>query len=139
MPVSTHWLLVRLYPQGQIANRKKHDRNQYYKFLIKWNTKNTTVSEHFQNPLKQIIERYKIETLNTQIHDRSHSWLCTDTSIKSGGDELDLWAKGFPLTEMMRSCKCFPHVSKIPTHTYNSEINAITNKVIFLKIIVKQQ
>jgi hypothetical protein len=139
MSVSTHWLLVRLYLQGQIANRKKHHRNQYYKllpFLIKWNTKNTTMSE--QNPIKKTIERDKIDTLNTQMHDRSHSWLCTDTSIKSGGDELGLWVKGFPLTEMMRSYKCFPHVSKIPTLACNPEINAITNKVIILKIIVEK-
>ena len=32
-----------------------------------------------------IIERGKIKTVNTQIRDRSHFWLGTYTSIKSGG------------------------------------------------------
>ena len=39
------------------------------------------------------------------------SWLGTGTSIKSGGIKLVLWAQTSPLSEMMRSCKCFPHLS----------------------------
>jgi hypothetical protein len=38
-------------------------------------------------------ERDKIDTSNTQIHDLSLSWLSTDTSIKSGGIRLVLWAQ----------------------------------------------
>ena len=34
---------------------------------------------------RTIIERGKIYTLNTQIHDHSLSWLGTGTSIQSGG------------------------------------------------------
>jgi hypothetical protein len=36
----------------------------------------------------KIIERSKIDTPSTQIHDLSLSWLGTDTSIKSGGVKL---------------------------------------------------
>ena len=39
--------------------------------------------------IKTIVERVKIETPNnTQIHDRSLSWLGTGTSITSGGGKL---------------------------------------------------
>ena len=37
-----------------------------------------------------IVERGRIDTPDTQIHDRSLSWLCTGTSIKSGGAKLIL-------------------------------------------------
>ena len=41
----------------------------------------------------KIAEGCKIDTLNTQIHDRSSlSWLGTGTSIKSGSVKLILWA-----------------------------------------------
>ena len=53
-----------------------------------------------------------LDTLSI-INDRSLSWLGTDTSIKSGGVKLVLWAQTSPLIEMMQSCKCFPHVNKI--------------------------
>jgi len=46
------------------------------------------MSEQFQNPIKQIVERGKIDTPNIQIHDGSLSWVGTDTSIKSGGVQL---------------------------------------------------
>jgi hypothetical protein len=36
----------------------------------------------------KIVERGKVDTLNTKIHDRSHSCLCK----KSDGDKLILWA-----------------------------------------------
>jgi hypothetical protein len=39
------------------------------------------------------VERDKIDTPNIQVHDRSLSWLGTDTSIKSGGDKLVLWVQ----------------------------------------------
>jgi len=40
-----------------------------------------------------IEERDKIDTTNTQIHDRSLSWLGTDTSIKTGEVKLVLWVQ----------------------------------------------
>ena len=59
--------------------------------------------------IRKIVERGKIATTNTQIHDRSLSWLDTDTSIKSDGVELVLYAPTTPhippLSEMMLSCK----------------------------------
>ena len=53
-----------------------------WRFVIKWRKWNTTLSEQFQNPIKKIAERDKIKTANTQIHDRSHSWIGTGNSIK---------------------------------------------------------
>jgi hypothetical protein len=41
------------------------------------------------------------------------SFWSTRTSIKGDGVKLTLWSQISPVTEMMRSCKCFPHVSKI--------------------------
>jgi hypothetical protein len=57
-------------------------------------------------------------TSNTQIHDRSLSWLNTSTSIKGGGGKLVLWAKISLLSEMIRSCTYFPHVMNMLTLTY---------------------
>jgi len=52
-----------------------------------------TQSEQFQ--ISKIIERGKVDTSNTQIYDRSHSWLGTDISIKRGegfmGPNLPYW------------------------------------------------
>jgi len=39
----------------------------------------------------KIIERGKINTHNAYIHDRSHSWLGSGTSIKSGGVRFVSW------------------------------------------------
>jgi hypothetical protein len=64
------------------------------------------------------VERGNIDTPHTQIHDRSFSWLDTGTSIRSGVVRLVLLAQNSPLSEMMRSCKCVPYESKIPTLTY---------------------
>jgi len=51
----------------------------------------------------KIIERGKIDTPNTKIHDRSLSWLGTGTSIKSGGVKLVLWTQTSPLSAMIWS------------------------------------
>jgi hypothetical protein len=39
----------------------------------------------FPKPIRKMVERGKMDTPNTQIHDRIISWLDTDTSINSGG------------------------------------------------------
>jgi len=63
----------------------------------------------------------------THIHDRSLPWLDTDTSIKSSRVKLVLWPLTSTVNEMVQSCKCFPHVSKMPTliHVYNLEISIV--------------
>jgi hypothetical protein len=38
----------------------------------------------------KIVERGKIDTSNTHVHDSSLSWLCASTSIKSGGIKLGI-------------------------------------------------
>ena len=76
-------------------------------------------------------KRHPFDTPNTQIHDRSFSWLYTDTSINSGRVKLVLWALTSPLSDMKRSCKYILHVNKIPTLTHNlanSVIIIIVNK-----------
>ena len=63
------------------------------------NKTKTLPSQKFQ---KNILERDKVDCLS-QIHDRSHSCLCTVTSIKkSGGVKLVLWAQTFGV--IMPSC-----------------------------------
>jgi hypothetical protein len=44
---------------------------------------------------RKIVERDKIYTLNTQIHDRSLSSVGTGTAITNGGFKLVLWAHSF--------------------------------------------
>ena len=40
-----------------------------------------------------------------------------------------------PLSEVMRSCKCFPHVSKMPTITFYHANTVTTRNVIILYAI----
>jgi hypothetical protein len=52
----------------------------YLPKIIKNNkNKNTTLSEQFQNKISKIVERGKIDSTNTEIHDRSLCWLSTGT------------------------------------------------------------
>jgi len=83
----------------------------------------------------KILERGKIDTSNTQIHDRSLSLLGTDTSIKSGGVKLVVLTQIFSLSEMMRSCKYFARVSNMPTFIYNRANKVIIKNAIILKIM----
>ena len=48
-------------------------------------------------------------------------FLHTGTSIKRGGIKLVVCAQTSTLSEMMRSCKCLTHESKMPTPAYNRE------------------
>jgi hypothetical protein len=58
-------------------------------------------------------------TSNTHIHDGSITWLGTYTTIISGVVRFVLLVQISLLIEVMRSCKCFARVSKIPTFTHN--------------------
>jgi len=66
-----------------------------------------------------------MNTPSTRKHNCSFSWTGTDTSIKSGGVKLIKWAQISLLSEVMCSCKYFPHVSKMPTLIYNQANNAM--------------
>jgi len=70
---------------------------------------------------------------NTQIHDRSHSWPGTSTSIKSGEVKLFQWTQTSPLSEMTQSCKCFPKVNIMPRF-----ILSIFNILILLILFLSQ-
>ena len=48
----------------------------------------TTLSVTISKSNTNLVERLKINTPCTQLHDRSLSWLRTDTSIKSDGAKL---------------------------------------------------
>ena len=65
--------------------------------------------------------------------DSSLSWLGTGTSIKSAGVKLVLWSQTSTLSDMMRPCKSFPHVSKMPIPTYNVTNSVIINNAIILQ------
>jgi hypothetical protein len=69
--------------------------------------------------------RGKIDTAHTQIHDCSHSCLGTATSIESSEVKQVTWALATPLSEMMRPCKCFPNMSKMPILIYNQANSVI--------------
>jgi len=68
-----------------------------------------TLSEHFQNLIKKIVETKTkwMSLTGTHIHGRSCSWLRTGTSIKSGGAKITLWAHTSPLSDMMRYLSVF--------------------------------
>jgi hypothetical protein len=51
--------------------------------------------------------------------------------------KLVLRAQTFPFNEMMRSCKYFPCVSKMPTLTYNKANRILIKNAIILNIIHK--
>ena len=55
---------------------------------------------------------------NTHIHDCSLSLLSTGASMNSFRAKLLLYAQLAHLSEIMRSCKYFQLVSKMPTITY---------------------
>ena len=42
---------------------------------------------------RKIVERGKIDTTNTQIHDHSPSWPSIEIAIKSGGTKPGLWTQ----------------------------------------------
>ena len=64
------------------------------KFVFKWNTKHTMLSEQFQSKFHRLIlEIGKIDIPYTHMHDCSITWLSTGTLIKDGGAKLVLWAR----------------------------------------------
>jgi hypothetical protein len=78
------------------SNKMKKKRDPTVSTVLKFNRK--------------IIEKGKIDTPTTYLHDQSLSWLGTDTSIKSDKVKLVLLFQNSPLGEMIQSCKRFLHV-----------------------------
>ena len=68
---------------------------------------------------------------------RSLFWLGTSISIKSDGLKLVLRVQASPLSEMKRSCKCFPDASKCQS-SYITGQTAIIKNAIILNIIHKR-
>ena len=77
-----------LYPVGKL---QLSDNKLYICMKIKDNNKMKkkyhTVGAIPKSNIK-IVERRKVDTPNTHIHDSSLSWFGTGTSIKSGGAKL---------------------------------------------------
>ena len=65
----------------------------------------------------KIVERGKIDTHNTQIHDHSLFWLYIDTSIKCGSATLVLWAN--PPPPARKETTCTTSDSFIVSHVYS--------------------
>ena len=59
--------------------------------VVEWKTKIYHTVGTIPKSQCIIVDKEKIDTPNTQIHDCSVSWLDTDTSIKSGAVKLVLW------------------------------------------------
>ena len=80
--------------------------------------KNTTMSEKYQNLTKNVRNRVKIETPipNTHTHDLILSYPGRGTLIKRGEVNLVLCSQSYLFSEMMRSCMCHTHVTKIYIH-----------------------
>ena len=84
----------------------------------------------------QLVERDKIDNHSTNIHDRPRFWLGTGTVIKSHEDKLIVCAQPHPLGEMMWSCKCFPHASKMPNLTYNQANRLLERTLLYWKLYI---
>ena len=61
--------------------------------------------------------------------------LVTVTSLTSGGVKLEVWAQTSPLSEMIQSCTCFSHASKMPTFRHNRTNSFIIKNAIILNIL----
>ena len=101
-------LPVKLVHVGPISQKKNE----------KHNISNCRISSNIS-----IVGIGNIDTPSTQKHD--HSPVCLGTGTSSAGAKLVSLALTSSLVEMMRSCKPFPHVSKLPTLAHNQ-----TNSVI---------
>ena len=97
------------------------------------NNKYHSVGTSLKSNIK-IVERGKTDTI-------THKYMtltflaCYMHLNKNGGDKPVFWAQTSHITAMMRSCKCFPHVSIMPTLTYNWVNSAIIKKYLILNII----
>lgn len=87
-----------------------------------------------QKSNRKIVNKCKIDIINTHIHDRLISVHNTGTSMQNGGIKLVWWSQASPFSEMMRSLKCFPRVIKRPIPTYKWEGNLFIKKAIILNI-----
>jgi hypothetical protein len=60
---------------------------------------------------------------------------CNNIDSSSDRAKLVVWSQTSPLMEMMGSYKCFAHVSKMSSITYNQENSVIIKNAIILNII----
>ena len=78
-----------VYDNIHTTHMKKMKNNKYH-----------TVGP-FPKSNRKIVERDKIDTSNTQIHNLSLFWLATGTPMKSCGVKLVLWPQASSIREMM--------------------------------------
>ena len=72
-------------------------REQNQRYIVKWKT--------ILKSIITIVERGNIDTLTTQIYDRSLSSLGIGTSIKGGGIKRVLLIQASPISKMIRKYK----------------------------------
>jgi hypothetical protein len=92
--------------------KRNTDRYLNKSALIKMKNKNTILSEQFQNQNCRKRHNY----MTSPFPGRAQT-----LQYKKGQVKLVLWAQTspLPLSEMIRSCNCFPHVSIMSTLAYN--------------------
>jgi tellurite resistance protein TehA-like permease len=77
--------------------------NYYLMFGSKMKNKNTTPVRTIPKSIIKIVERSKIDTLSTQIHDDSLFWLGTGTLIIKVKEQHFYWPKGFDLASSVHT------------------------------------
>ena len=94
---------------GQTENKMYNEQTENK--MYNEQTENKMYNEQTENKMKyknnnptsniKIVKRGKVGTPNTQIHDRSLSWLGICTSIKRAGVKLVLWTQSSPFSEII--------------------------------------
>ena len=93
----------------------RNRRTSWWTIIIKWIQKIPHCRKSSKTQSRNSRNRDIIDTPNTHIHDRPLYCFCTGISTNSGGIILVLRTQTLlrPLSESMRSFKCFPPVNKM--------------------------
>ena len=127
--------LFYFYPNARFSDFTSVGKKFFYsKTLKKKKLWNEMKNEYYNvgivpKSIRKIVETDPKSILLTHIHDRSLSWIGTGTSIKSGGVKLVLWTQTSILSDIKRSCKCFPHASKLSNPTYKWVTSVVVEKL----------
>jgi hypothetical protein len=84
-------------------------------FLLKREKTNTTLSESFPKSYRTIADQWPLHTNTWSFTFLAWYWHFN----KKWHGKIVLWTLISPLSDMMQSCKCFPHVSTTLALTYN--------------------
>jgi hypothetical protein len=102
---------VNLVTNPVISHERGKDRESFYHlFLLKHLYQARKVSVH-------VYMRQEVSILYTDSD-------CLSL-VSSNSSSASLWAQVSPLCQVMRSCKCFPHVCKMTTFTHNIKTDIV--------------